>query len=314
MSNVALTQKTVGKFQVLLDDLFFRGAFRGPVRGWEQIPLLDRLTYKRLLYENGVPDEVLLHIDKKYDWEPSVFLHRLYDGRVVALLKRSEGVRSDSVRNEEGAPAGTALLLQFLEVAIQYALSMPAHLSEVKEQAREVISSLQLDGLAYVNGKIVEATGAATPLSEIPPVVQVLDWAWVNSAWHKAGDRVITDPDGALTSARTLLETVCIHILENKTGDYPKDGDLQKLYKATAKVLRLSPEQQTEQMFKAVLSGCTAVANGLAGLRNEFGDSHGKGVHDPQVLSRHARLAVNAAGTVALFLVESYLEDADDPS
>jgi hypothetical protein len=155
------------------------------------------------------------------------------------------------------------------------------------------------------------STKAPTPLSEVPAPVPVVDWAWVNSAWHKADERVATDPDGALTSARTLLETVCIHIIEARThSEYRRDGDLQRLYKTTANLLKLSPDQQTEEMFKAVLGGCTAIANGLAGLRNEFSDSHGRGATDPPLHERHARLGVNAAGTVALFLVESYLAES----
>jgi len=267
-----------------------------------------------LLYEHGVPNEVLLHIEERYEWQPRDFLPRLYDGWVVAFLERSDNFGGDPAPSEEDAVAGRILLLRFCEVAIQYGLSMPDHLPEVQRLAQEVIASLQLDGFAYLGGKIVDAesTNAPTPVSEVPAAVQVLDWTWVNTAWPKAGERVTTDPDGALTSARTLLEAVCIHILEKKTGvPYQKDGDLQRLYRATAKVLTLSPEQQTEEMFKAILGGCTAVANGLAGLRNEFGDSHGRGLNDRPVSPRHARLAVNAAGTVALFLVESYLAKPD---
>jgi hypothetical protein len=167
MSTVALTQRTVGRFQVLLNALFFRGRFLGRNRGWEQIPLLEKPKYQRLLYENGVPNEVLLHIEERYEWQPSDFLPRLYAGWVAAFLERSDSFGGDPAPREEDALAGRILLLRFLEVAIQCGLSMPAHLPEVRQLAEDVIASLQLDGFAYLNGKILDAklTAAPTPLN-----------------------------------------------------------------------------------------------------------------------------------------------------
>ena len=49
-----------------------------------------------------------------------------------------------------------------------------------------------------------------------------------------------------------------------------------------------------------------SVAHGLAEVRNAFGDAHGKGKHPVRASARHARLAVNAAGTLAVFLLETF--------
>ncbi len=153
-----------------------------------------------------------------------------------------------------------------------------------------------------------EQTTSANPV--IPDVLQGVNWVEVNRAWEKAIARISSDPQGAVTAARTLLETVCLHILEQRKITHERDGDLQRLYKATANALQLSPAQHTEEIFKTVLGGCAAAANGLAGLRNRMGDSHGRGMNDPQIQPRHARLAVNASCTVALFLLEAHVADS----
>lgn len=49
-----------------------------------------------------------------------------------------------------------------------------------------------------------------------------------------------------------------------------------------------------------------AVANGLAALRNAFGDAHGKAPNAPKPAARHADLAINLAGTLATFLMATY--------
>jgi len=44
------------------------------------------------------------------------------------------------------------------------------------------------------------------------------DEAGVREAWRKALERRSSDPEGAITSAKTLLETVCKHIIEDGNG------------------------------------------------------------------------------------------------
>lgn len=132
------------------------------------------------------------------------------------------------------------------------------------------------------------------------------DEAGVNEAWTKALDRRLTDPEGAITSARSLLETVCKHILEDIEVSYDRNFDMSELYKLVAKELKLAPDQHSEQIFKQILKGCSSVVNGLGTLRNRFGDSHGQGKNPIKPSDRHALLAVNLAGSVSVFLIQTW--------
>ncbi len=128
----------------------------------------------------------------------------------------------------------------------------------------------------------------------------------VRTVWEKALERRSTDPEGAITVARTLLETVCKHILDEAEVEYADDADLPRLYKLTATSLNLAPDQHSEQVFKQILGGCSAVVEGLGAVRNRLSDSHGKGKKAAKPSARHAQLAVNLAGAMATFLVESH--------
>jgi len=157
---VTLTQRTVGKLQVLLNMLFFRGAYRGHRRGYSQIALLPPEDYKQLLYEHGVPNEVFKRIEDGYGWKPNQFLPDLFNGRIVTYLERGVSLGGVPAPNEQEAFAGKLLLVKFLEIAIQTALSVPAFLPEIGDvhgATEEVIASLQLDGFAYINGRVVDA-------------------------------------------------------------------------------------------------------------------------------------------------------------
>jgi len=140
-------------------------------------------------------------------------------------------------------------------------------------------------------------------------VLKQFDSEGVHGSWQRALERRTTDPEGAITAARTLLETVCKHILDEKKITYDSNKiELHELYKLTAGELSLSPSQHTEDVFKQILGGCSAVVNGLGTLRNRLGDAHGKGKTPVRPVSRHAELAVNLSGALSLFLISTLNE------
>jgi len=147
----------------------------------------------------------------------------------------------------------------------------------------------------------------------ISDVLRRFDAEGVHAAWSKAIDRRTIDPEGAITAARTLLETVCKHILDNSGVYYERNKiDLPELYKLTAKELKLAPSQHTLDIFKQILGGVTSVVTGLGALRNRLGDAHGQGKRPIRPAPRHAQLAVNLAGTVALYLVETWMTRVEE--
>lgn len=136
--------------------------------------------------------------------------------------------------------------------------------------------------------------------------IEKFDAENIQAAWTKALDRRASDPEGAITIARTLLESVCKHILEEAGADFNYSSDIPKLYRQTAEQLKIAPSQHTEEVFKQILGGCTAVVEGLGALRNRLSDSHGKGKGGVKPAARHAELAVNLAGALALYLLATW--------
>jgi hypothetical protein len=124
---------------------------------------------------------------------------------------------------------------------------------------------------------------------------------------------VENDPSLAIGTAKELVETVCKTILEERKIDIPRNEDLPKLVKLTAKELKLTPddipdEVKASESIKRLLSNLATITNGIAELRNSHGTGHGKGAKSKGLSPRHAKLAVGAASTLAIFLVETHLE------
>ena len=154
----------------------------------------------------------------------------------------------------------------------------------------------------------LEGRGSSPSDVAVSDALATFDADGVHAVCAKALARRLQDPEGAITVARTLLETVCKRILDERGGTYSDKEDLPKLYTLTAKVLNLAPDQHTEEPIKAILGGAMTIVNGIGTLRNRLSDAHGRGGRLPVRPSpRHANLAVNIAGAVATFLVETHL-------
>lgn len=143
----------------------------------------------------------------------------------------------------------------------------------------------------------------------VSDALKTFDPEGVHAIWDKALSRRASDPEGAITVARTLLETVCKRILDDCAAPYSDKDDLPKLYSAAVKALNLAPDQRSGEPIKAILGSAMNLVNGIGTLRNVWSDAHGRGGQLPVRPSpRHASLAVNTAGAIAAFIVETHLE------
>lgn len=176
------------------------------------------------------------------------------------------------------------------------------------QERRELIQDAFRPLIEYLEAD--ERTPGVAPIGD---TLEAFDHEHVYAAWQKALDRRIADPEGAITAARTLLETVCKHILDDANVEYADDADLPKLWALAAEKTNLAPSQHQEVVFRSILGNCQSVVSNLAAIRNRIGDAHGQGRRPVKPKARHAELAVNLAGTMASFLVATWAERNNAP-
>lgn len=124
---------------------------------------------------------------------------------------------------------------------------------------------------------------------------------------------VYNDPSLAIGTAKELVETCCKTILKERGIDLPSRSDLPKLVKHTSRELQLTPDDipnqaKAAETIKRLLSNLATITQGIAELRNQYGTGHGKTATDKGLGPRHAKLAVGAASTLAVFLAETHSE------
>jgi hypothetical protein len=123
--------------------------------------------------------------------------------------------------------------------------------------------------------------------------------------WKKASDRLSSDYDGAITAARSLLETTCKYVLDETDSNYAPADDLPKLYGLASTELGIAASKQTDQLFKSMFGAAHTVVQAVGELRNKIGDAHGKGKGASTASHAQAELAVNLAGSMASFLLST---------
>lgn len=128
----------------------------------------------------------------------------------------------------------------------------------------------------------------------------------INTQWRKIINRSKTDPEGAITASKSMLETLFKYVLDAESKEYTKLDDFNDLYSKVKDVLNLDPKKHNIKTFKQILAGITSVTQGLGSLRNDYGDSHGKGKNSFYPEVRHAEFVINLTASLCIFLIDTY--------
>lgn len=154
---------------------------------------------------------------------------------------------------------------------------------------------------------IARLRGTQVVVPQLSAQIDILSLEYVSELDSQTNKRLADrEFEGAITTARTMLEAV-LRELESELTGAPADyaGNLPKQYREVAKRLRIDDERDDlDENFKQVVRGLVQVVHGLAPIRNKMSDSHPR---ERKPAPHHARVVANSAKTVAGFLIESYL-------
>jgi hypothetical protein len=213
--------------------------------------------------------------------------------------------------------------LQFLAATVHPAVR-PDQL-----QARQLVEMynrhLRADGwelaeVAQISGRPVYAARSRLavpgPVRHVEMVVKAGDTNYLANQITRMEAAIERDPELAIGTAKELIETACMTILETIGVEADKSWDLARLVKETGKRLKVTPDTVRanvagEESIRKVLGSLSGIVSGIAELRNSYGTGHGKPSGSGGLGARHARLAVGAASTLAAFLFETFNERAE---
>lgn len=181
---------------------------------------------------------------------------------------------------------------------------------------------LQVDGFelvpnTYVSGKPIYAArrrlGGVAQVAAARKVADELSSEHISVLITRMETAIEADPSLAIGSAKEFVESICKGILAAR-GTPPRGSEtLPQLVKATREALNLSVSSQTGDTLRQTLSGLSSITQGVAELRGQLGSGHGHVPDAPQPPTSVARLAVNTAVALGVFLYEMHSAPMQTP-
>jgi hypothetical protein len=182
--------------------------------------------------------------------------------------------------------------------------------SYLQHDGYQLVEKTRMSGKPVFAGRDVGVIG--TPgIKAVKQVWNGTDASYVVQQITRMESSVLNDPELAIGTAKELIETCCKSILHERNAEIPNNADIPQLVKLTSKELQLTPADihdaaKASETVKRLLSNLATITQGIAELRNQYGTGHGKIGTARGLTSRHAKLAVGAASTLAVFLIETH--------
>jgi hypothetical protein len=182
----------------------------------------------------------------------------------------------------------------------------------LKNDGFQLVERTRLSGKPVYVGRFV-GLGLTPGVAAARETLAGTDPGYIAQQITRMEAAVMNDPSLAIGTAKELVETCCKTILRERNIEFSKNADIPELVKLTSKELELTPSDITDkakasETIKRLLSNLGTITQGIAELRNQYGTGHGKAAGAKGLGSRHAKLAVGAASTLAVFLAETHNE------
>ena len=128
--------------------------------------------------------------------------------------------------------------------------------------------------------KLLSVGTGSVAAASLGSAINKLDYNSVEADLQRALTQADADPEDSITSACSIVESVCKCLLDEMGREYPAKQDIRGLVTEVSKHLNLSPGRDdlpTEWAadIKQILGGLASVTGGIGALRTHAGDALG---------------------------------------
>lgn len=266
-----------------------------------------------------IPLEIIAFLSKEL---PQFNSHTELD-----ILFLSAGIASDSILNENREKKVQRKLLnindncsepiQKLEILLNevtktvtgndVSFGYPKTREEKKKTFKENIETeLNRHSFAYINGKILPSKSLSPASITLSDLIKNRNVESINREFDRALENLNTNPLDAISSACNILESIFKVYISEKGLEKPNKQTLSELWTIVKGNFNFGLEQLEQQDLRKIHSGIVSIMNGIAAIRTHASSAHGrdKEFNIPEI--RQARLVVNAAHSLAVYILETW--------
>ena len=239
----------------------------------------------------------------------------------------SAGIASDSIPNEnrekkvqrklsninDGCPEP----IQKLEILLNEAtkpvtgndvsFGYPKTQEEKKKTFKKNIETeLKKHGFTYINGKILPSESLSPASITLSDLIKKRNVKSINREFDRALENLNTNPLEAISSACNILESIFRVYISEKNLALPNKQTLKELWKVVQEDFKFGSSKLGRDDLQKINSGITSIIDGIASIRTHESSAHGGGPESyiPEV--RQARFVVNAAHSLAVYILETW--------
>ncbi len=174
----------------------------------------------------------------------------------------------------------------------------------IADGQRRIRESLARNQLTYqMNGHITLAR-ASLAAKTLADYLNAGDFASIEAEFDRAINQLERDPHAAITAASSIIEALCKTYIETFGLDMPANLSIGPVWRTVQTHLSLNLDATLRDDQKRILQGLASIVDGVGAYRTHIGSAHGRGLNPPTIGVAEARLAVNAAHSLVIFVME----------
>ena len=175
---------------------------------------------------------------------------------------------------------------------------------KIEEGQKRIVTALAKNNLEYqLNGSIT-LLGSSPTSRALSERLRAGDFASIESEFGRALDNISSDPHAAVTAASSIIEALCKVYIEANQLEMPSKQIATQLWRTVIQHLALNDDRLLREDQQRMIKGLSSIVDGVSAFRTHIGSAHGRGMSPPPISNAEARLAVNAAHTLVVFVME----------
>ena len=182
-----------------------------------------------------------------------------------------------------------------------FSYSSPSKIAEGQERIKAALAQNQLS--YRLNGLITKA--GSTPISKtLEDYLKSGNFSSIEKEFERAIEHIQTDPHASVTAACSIIESALKFYIESFNLAAPNKLNVMPLWAVVQSHLTLNSDASLAADQHKVLKGISSIIDGVGAFRSHIGSAHGRGSSPPSIEVAEARLVVNVAHTLVVFIME----------
>jgi len=177
---------------------------------------------------------------------------------------------------------------------------------KVKEGQLRIGSALAKNQLSYRTNGYITLSGSTPITKTLEDYLNSGDFSSIEKEFERAVDNINSDPHASITAACSIIESSLKFYIEKCYLVMPQKLNVIPLWSVVQSHIGLNQNSILANDQHKILKGITAIIDGVGAFRSHIGSAHGREIAPPVIVTAEARLAVNAAHTIVVFVMEMY--------